>query len=118
MPIEFEAKVLEIDPAEMMERILQAGGEKSGEFLMRRYVYEITPGDQSKWIRLRDTGEEVTLAVKEVYHDGIGGTEEIEITVSSFEEADRLLGKLGYRSKGYQENRRTPFFAQWCETGD
>ena len=109
MTIEFEAKVLEIDPKETSERILRSGGEKVGEFFMRRYVYEIAPGDRSKWIRLRDTGKEITLAIKEIHHDGIGGTEEIEITVNSFEDADRFLGKLGYRPKGYQENRRTSF---------
>jgi hypothetical protein len=43
-----------------------------------RYVYDIDSGDPSKWIRLRDTGAQVTLTVKEIEHDGIDGAVETE----------------------------------------
>lgn len=60
-PIEYEAKILDIDPEATERLILDKGGQKLDEKFMRRYVYDITPGDQSKWIRLRDTGNETTL---------------------------------------------------------
>ncbi|WP_431922415.1 class IV adenylate cyclase [Amycolatopsis tucumanensis] len=110
MPIEHEAKVLDIDPARVAARILRAGGERiGGTRLMRRYVYDVTPGDRSKWIRLRDTGAETTLCVKEIRSDAIDGTHEAEVTVGDFAGAQELLGLLGFTPKSYQENRRTSF---------
>ena len=59
--IEHEARVLGIDPAHMAELILARGGTRTvPDRLMRRYVYDIAPGDRSRWLRLRDTGREVT----------------------------------------------------------
>lgn len=109
MPIEYEVKILDIDPTAMTQRILDAGGELLGTSLQRRYVYDITPGDASQWARLRDNGNRVTLAVKEINHDGIDGTTETEVTVDDFTTAHTLLAKLGYTAKSYQENRRTSF---------
>lgn len=85
-------------------RLLPQRGHPGG-----RYVYDITPGDDSKWIRLRDTGEQVTLTVKEIADDGISGTRETEVIVSDFETTNTLLRLLGYQPKSYQENRRESF---------
>jgi adenylate cyclase class 2 len=110
MPAEYEAKVLDIDPAATADLILSVGGrEVAPATLQRRYVYDIVPGDQSKWIRLRDTGRQTTLAVKEIAHDGIDGTYEVEVTVDNLDATNELLGMLGFQPKGYQENRRTSF---------
>lgn len=107
--IEYEAKVLGIDPEQVSRTILDKGGADLGEVLQRRYVYDIEPGDASRWVRLRDTGSQVTLTVKEIDSDAIGGTRETETEVGDFETANTLLGKLGYAPKAYQENRRHSF---------
>jgi adenylate cyclase, class 2 len=104
--IEHEAKVLDVDPRNVAGRILFAGGRYMGEGLQRRYVYDITPGDASRWIRLRQTPRETTLAVKVIHHDGIDGVEEVEVRVDDFERTHRLLRLQGFRAKAYQENRR------------
>jgi adenylate cyclase, class 2 len=109
VPIEHEAKILDVDPAEMVRRILDRGGRHVARRSMRRYVYDVTRGDPSTWIRLRDTGSEVTLAVKKIVHDGVDGTQETEVAVSDFETTNALLEMLGYRSKAYQENERMSF---------
>jgi adenylate cyclase, class 2 len=110
MPTEFEAKVLDIDPPKIAEKIAARGGRRVGEtVLQRRYVYDITPGDQRRWIRLRDAGEGSTLAVKEIRHGGIDGTDETEVGVADFEVTNGLLAKLGFAARSYQENRRTSF---------
>lgn len=109
MPTEYEAKVLDIDPTVIADLIIDKGGKRLSDALMRRYVYDITPGDQTTWIRLRDTGDQATLTVKEVTHDGIDGTYEVETTVGDFDTANELLGKLGYTPKSYQETHRTSF---------
>jgi adenylate cyclase class 2 len=85
------------------------GGQKLGEKFMRRYVYDITPGDQSKSIRLRDTGDEITLTVKQITSDAIDGTHEIEVGVDDFAATNALLGVLGFTAKSYQETKRTSF---------
>lgn len=110
MPIEHEAKVLDIDTDAVTAQILAAGGKQvAGTRLMRRHVYDIVPGDMSRWIRLRDTGTETTLCVKIIRSDAIDGTHEIETTVSDFAATNELLGTLGFTPKSYQENRRTSF---------
>lgn len=110
MPIEHEAKVLDIDLEAVTALILSKGGERvGGTKLMRRYVYDITPGDMSKWIRLRDTGSETTLCVKEIRSDAIDGTHELETVVGDFVATNELLALMGFTPKSYQENRRTSF---------
>lgn len=114
MAIEYEAKILDIALPDIDLKIIAAGGRLvTGPLarpkLMRRYVYDITPGDQSRWIRLRDDGFNITLAVKVIHHDGIDGTEEHEIEVDSFEETHELLRILGFTEKAYQENQRLSY---------
>jgi adenylate cyclase class 2 len=115
VPIEHEAKILDVDADALEKRILAEGGHKHGEALQRRYVYDITPGDASKWIRLRDTGREITLTIKEISHDGIDGTQETEVAVDGFEQTNAILEKLGYTPKAYQENKRVSFTLDGAE---
>ena len=109
MPIEFEAKVLDVEPDGLADKITELGGRRLGYGLMRRYVHDIRKGDASKWIRLRDTGTVVTLTVKEIEHDGIDGTTETEVVVGDFETTNDLLGRIGFVPKSYQETRRASF---------
>jgi adenylate cyclase class 2 len=104
---EFEAKVLNVDPGVVAGVIVAAGGVHVADRLMCRYVYDIVPGDKSRWIRLRDTGAESTLCVKQIISNEIDGVREIEIEVSDFEATNALLGMLGFTPKAYQENRRS-----------
>jgi len=110
MPTEYEAKVLDVDPTAVADGILAAGGQQVGPTtLQRRYVYDISPDDHSRWVRLRDTGVGSTLTVKEIRHDGIDGTDEIEVGVDDFDATNQLLARLGFTPRSYQENRRTSF---------
>lgn len=109
MPIEHEAKILDIDPDTIDRHILDKGGHKLGERFMRRYVYDITPGVDGKWIRLRDNGERTTLAVKEITSDAIDGTQEVEVSVDDFAATNSLLEMLGFTAKSYQETKRISY---------
>lgn len=104
---EFEAKVLNIEPDIIAREILAAGGAHVADRFMRRYVYDIVAGDSSRWIRLRDTGTESTLCVKEITSEEIDGVREVEVEVSDFEATNALLAMLGFTPKAYQENRRS-----------
>ncbi|MFE2929338.1 class IV adenylate cyclase [Streptomyces sp. NPDC059278] len=108
--IEYEVKVLGIDPADISRRILAAGGTESAPaHVMRRYVYDAVPHIPGRWVRLRDTGDAVTLCVKEISTDAIDGTRETEVTVGDFTETASLLRLAGLTPRGYQENRRTSY---------
>ena len=109
MPIEHEAKILDIDPDTIERHILDKGGHKLGERFMRRYVYDITPGVDGKWIRLRDNGNRTTLAVKEITSDAIDGTHEVEVSVDDFTATNSLLEVMGFSAKSYQETKRVSF---------
>jgi adenylate cyclase class 2 len=91
LPIEHEAKIRDIDRAATEKVIPNKGGEKLGEKFMRRYVYDVVPGDQSKWIRLRDDGTVTTLTVKQITSDAIDGTHEVEVTVDDFDTINALV---------------------------
>ncbi|MBF6468636.1 CYTH domain-containing protein [Nocardia beijingensis] len=109
MPIEHEAKILDIDPDVIGQHIVDKGGRKVSERFMRRYVYDVTPGDASKWIRLRDNGDGTTLAVKHIVSDAIDGTHEVEVGVADFTATNALLETLGFTAKSYQETKRVSF---------
>lgn len=111
METEHEAKVLEVDPEAVAAAILAIGGVDHGEVLQRRYVYDTCPPVEGKWVRLREAGGRATLAVKHIRHDGIDGTDEVEVEVEvgDFEAAAAVLAAAGFTPNGYQENRRRSF---------
>ncbi|WP_051836965.1 CYTH domain-containing protein [Streptomyces sp. NRRL WC-3742] len=103
---EFEATILNVEPDRMRTLLAEAGAEHVVDRLQRRYVYDI-PGRPGAWVRLRDTGTDVTLGVKEIHSDATDGVTETETTVGDFDVTNALLGKIGYQPKAYQENRRS-----------
>ena len=106
MHTEIEEKILEINVEEITKKLEQLKAIKVGEWNQKRYVYDFNPKRENSWIRLRDTGKQVTLAYKNVEKYSIDGTNEIEVEVSNFEETNQLLEILGYKAKTYQENKR------------
>lgn len=74
-----------------------------------------------KWVRLRKTiekrenkeiKEKTTLTIKHILKDNnsnIQQMQETEIEVSSFEETNELLEKLGFSYRSYQEKRREKY---------
>ena len=106
MHTEIEERVLNIDEIAMVSKLENLGATKVGEWMQKRYVYDFNPKRNGQWIRLRDTGKEITLTYKNIEKNSIDGTKELEIKVSSFEETNQLLNILGYQPKAYQENKR------------
>lgn len=66
----------------------------------------------NKWIRLRKSNDKVELTVKHIYQkseDKIQKVKEYEITVSDFEETNRILTSIGIVRRNYQEKVRYSF---------
>jgi adenylate cyclase class 2 len=106
MHIEIEERVLEIDKFKIIKRLEELNAKKVGDWHQKRYVYDFNPKRENEWIRLRDTGESITLTYKNVEKNTIDGTKELEIEVSDFNETNELLKILGYTPRAYQENKR------------
>lgn len=109
METEIECRILEIDPEEIQQKLLEIGAEKITERSMRRYVYDMIPKEKGAWIRLRDNGEKTTLTIKEIKTEEIDGTQELEINVDDFENTNAILNKLKYEHLAYQENKRISY---------
>ena len=115
MHIEHEARVLEINKEKLEQKLLSLGAKKIADFNYKRRVYDFTPKDNHKWIRLRTDGTNTTLTIKEFVKDSIDGTKEMEIKVSDFEETNKMLNELGYTAHTYQENLRTRYLLDGVE---
>ena len=80
----------------------------------RRFVNFIKKyhNNSKKWIRVRQTNDKTTIAVKHILADngtGIQQMQETEIEVPSIKEANGLLEALGYSYKSYQEKERITY---------
>lgn len=109
MELELEVKILEIDDEPMKEKLERVWATAYGAKMMRRYVYDFTPVRIGSWIRLRDNGQKATLTIKEIQNDAIDWTKELEIVVDSFDMTHKLLQKLWYQPRAYQENKRDSY---------
>ena len=109
MKTEYEIRVLEINKEEIINKLEKLGAVKKGEFKQKRYVYDLVPKQEGKWIRLRTNGRITTLTYKNIISNTIDGTKEIELEVEDFEKANEFLEKIGFKNRSYQENKRIQY---------
>ena len=115
MKTEYEVRVLEIDHEEMVKKLESLGAELQFDTLQQRYVYDFNPVIDSKWIRLRTNGIKTTLTIKDLNAKTIDGTKEIEIEVDDFDKTNQILEELGYKNRGFQQNKRTQYILDGVE---
>ena len=116
MEKERELTILDIDVEDFINTLENLGAQKQGEFLQRRYVFDVKPVNPNKWIRLRTNGKKTTLTIKEIKDkNSIEGTNELEITVDDFDKTNEMLNELGYQSRNYQENYRRVYLLENTE---
>ena len=115
MNTEYEIRVLEIDKDKLIKRLNELNAKFIGEFNQKRYVYNIIPKTDGRWLRLRTNGKKSTLTYKSVEKNSIDGTKELEIEVEDFEKTNSLLELVGVKNKGYQENNRIQYILDGVE---
>lgn len=115
MKTEYEVRVLEINHDEMVKKLESLGAELQFDTLQQRYVYDFNPVIDSKWIRLRTNGIKTTLTIKDLNAKTIDGTKELEIEVDDFEKTNQILEELGYKNRGFQQNKRTQYILNGVE---
>jgi len=107
MEKERELTILNIKLDDFIKTIEKLGAIKQGEYLQKRYVYDVKPLNPNKWIRLRTNGKKTTLTIKEIKDKNlIEGTNELEVVVDDFDKTNEILKELGYEARNYQENYR------------
>ena len=107
--IEYEAKIYDVDPADIIEKLTNLGAKEVGNYNFCRYVFDTIPAKPDRWVRLRSDGKQATLTVKEITADTIDGTHEWEVEVSDMETTLEILAKIGIKPRGYQENKRQEY---------
>lgn len=115
MKTEFELRILEINHNEIVSKLEKLGAEFKFSSLQQRYVYDFNPKQENKWIRLRTDGTKTTLTIKDLQRKTIDGTKELEIEVDDFNKANEILEMLGYKNKGFQQNKRTRYVLDGVE---
>ncbi len=106
---EFETTILNIDPDQIRTKLRKLGAIEQPEILMKRYVYDLLPNEKPEYLRLRSDGNKTTLTYKKRNGIDIGSTEEIEVEVSNFDQAAKMLSKIKSYKIRYQENKRQLF---------
>lgn len=115
MNTEYELRILEINHDEMVKKLENLGAEFKFEALQQRYVYDLKPKQDNKWIRLRTNGNKTTLTIKDLQTKTIDGTKELEIIVDDFDKTNQILEELGYKNRGFQQNKRTQYILDGVE---
>jgi len=110
MQTEIEAKFLDIDK-EALRAVLKKNGAKliHEERLMKRNNFDYPDGRLEKiggWIRVRDEGDIVTLAYKQLVDRTLEGTKEISLVVEDFKKTCDFLLAINLVNKSYQETKR------------
>lgn len=110
MKTELEAKFLDIDK-DALRDVLKSNHAilVHEERLMRRKNFDYSDSRLEKiggWVRVRDEGEKITLAYKQLVDRTLEGTKEIEVEVMNFDKTCDLLTAIGLVNKSYQETKR------------
>ncbi|MBH1980326.1 class IV adenylate cyclase [Candidatus Saccharibacteria bacterium] len=108
MKIEIEVKFCQVDIDDVRSRLGEAGATLVQPMrVMRRQVFYLVDRTKDAYLRVRDEGDKATMTYKEF--DGANGlhsAQEIEVVVSSFEDAIAIQKQAGLVPKSYQETRR------------
>lgn len=110
MKTEIEAKFLDIESDLLRQKLkLLKANHISTEREMKRKNFDFADGrlqQKNGWVRLRDEGNKVTLAYKQLNDRTINGTEEVNVEVSSFDNTCDFLESIGLKTKSYQVTKR------------
>ncbi len=113
---EFETHILHIDREAIVAKLEALGATKVKDVLQKRITFDFADkslDERRAFIRVRDNGTgSIELAYKcNPVHGttGVGGSEEVELLVSSMEKAKEFLLAVGFVYKQYIETKRLTY---------
>lgn len=119
MKPEIEAKFLNADHDALRTKLRALGAECTNpERVMKRMNFDYPDRRMNAvngWMRVRDEGDKVTMAYKQLDDRSLVGTKEIQIDVSDFNDAVMLLKTIGLNQENYQETKRESWTFQGVE---
>jgi len=119
MQTEIEAKFPAIEADKVRTALVGAGAQQEHEErLMRRKNFDYPDKSlESKggWIRVRDEGDKVTLAYKQLHDRSLHGTKEVSLAVEDFDRMVQFLESVGFKQTSYQETKREKWLLDWVE---
>jgi len=107
MEIEFEAKFLEINKTDLIEKIKSLGGKlKKGLTLYKRSVFGLCDVKRG-YVRVRDEGDKITMTAKLYKNPKFPEEYELELkNNNNFEQGEAFLQALNLDKKAYHETMR------------
>ncbi len=110
MNTEFEAVFLKIDKDKLRTKLEEVGGALvRKEYEQKRVNFDLQNigKDFWEWARVRDEGDKITMAYKNVpLNSSIDQQKEIEFEISDMEAGIEILSTLGARMTNYSETLR------------
>ncbi len=109
MDTEYEAVFTGVKVEDVQNKLRQLGAKLlKSRYLQRRTTLQLPISHRSdnKWLRVRDEGDRITLALKAIEGEGIAGQKELQVNVSSYKDTVLLLEAIGAEKKSEQESYR------------
>ena len=104
---EIEAKFIGMDPGGVRATLRSAGYVCTRKgYVMRRRTFLFPPETGSRWVRVRDEGDQITMTYKRIASRDLSGAREIEVVVNDFDAACELILACGLEVGAFQESRR------------
>ena len=108
--IEIEARFINLDQKSVEGKLKELGATKQSESFLKEWVFSHEAWRaENKRLRVRDDGKAVWLTYKANETWEVDGTEEIEVSVSSAENAMKIIEKIGIPLERYQEKKRITY---------
>ncbi len=104
--MEYEVKILEIDPIIIRKKLISIGCKRIHDSkMMKRTVFSLCNANKNGFSRVRDEGGKVTITSK-IYKDQ-DFPQETEVSINeTYESACKLIESLGLQKKSVQESIR------------
>ena len=109
---EIECRFLEINKELLIKKLGELNAEDKGNFLLEEtiiYDPNLKWIDERRLLRLRKSGNKITLSYKEHQEHTIDGTYEIEFGIDDYKKAELLFEKVGLRPYRHQQKYRHTF---------
>lgn len=108
--VEIETRFINLKQEEVEKKLKNIGAKKNSEAFFREWIfYHEEWNSTNRRIRVRDDGKTAWLTYKANATWEVDSTEEVEITVSSAEDAVKLIQKTDIPLKRYQEKKRISY---------
>lgn len=110
--IEIECRFLEIDKEAIKKKLIEIGAVDKGEVMLEEtviYNADASWRKDNRFIRIRKSGDVVTLSYKEYRAHTVDGTLEIELHVDDYDKTAQFLEATGLKVYRQQQKKRHTF---------